>query len=565
MDGEDIKNVNFEEIKTMSFTVPVSFRFFRKQEKAVDSWKELYLLVMKDLARIHSECFCFGNDECVYLETEIGDLQKAKGFRKPVAVRRGTYIETELGTETILRRIRDVLVACQIPFSHLTILYRIDEERRKAQEERRLLAEQKPKVYTLDWNTLVSYNGAMPISYRYKNKRTRKLDSWAAIYRELLSDLREEFPRKIKSGLAARGRRSPDIILATKKNSFRRPQNIGDGLILETFGTVDALVDRMYYFLDFCDVEPEQAIIKFGFDDKQKEADFLEELYGKETLPSAEGVDTKILRRCKKLLKKYFPKGYRAESWIDMNKLRSRYQDDYKEELEINDEQLTKILLCIAAPLDGRIYAQTSNEQRIVLDEMLQLISSTFESGATCIYVQTVYERYKDALAEHFNIFSAEALTEMITAQLDKTYSLKRNYLCYGRRVAEPEKEIISEIKQHPHPLHISELTTAYWYIPGDKIEQILAVTDEIVNVGSGEYYDALNLPITKKSLSTVKQNLKEMLAVRDKITELEILNVVLQECPSLLEDIHFLTWSGFWKSLRYLLSDVITTEKYKH
>lgn len=562
MDGEDIKIVNFEEIKTMSFSMPISFRFFRKQEKPVDSWKQLYFLVMKELTRVNSDYFCPGHTECALPESEIGDLKKSKSMRTPMAIRRGIYIEVNLGTETILRRIRDALLLCQIPFEHLTILYRIDEARKEAQKERRQLAKQQPKIYTLDWNVLISFNGTTPVSYRYKSKRTRQMESWATTYKELLSDLHKEFPRKIRSGLAAEGRRSPDIVSSTKKNNFRRPQNIGDDLILETYGTADALIGRMYYFLNLCNVAPECVIIKFGFDNDEKEAQYLDNINCKNSSSDTEDVDMKILRRCRHLIKEYFQKGYRVDSWIDMNRLRSLYQSGYKEELKINDEQLLNTLLCISQPLGGRIYAQRTKEQGIILDEILQLIYDTFGAGATCIYIQMIYYRYQEPLSENFHLVSTDALGELIIMQLGRTYSLKKNgCLCYGRRTPDPEMEIIDEMKMYSLPVDISELFSKFWYIPSEKIQQILAGADEIIALGSGKYYYAPNLPIKKHDLNTMVQYLKQALTVQDKLTELDALNIILSVCPSLLEDVHFLNWNGFWKSMRYLLRDVITTD----
>lgn len=562
MDGEIIKIVDFEKIKSMSFTSPVSFRFFRKQEKPVDTWKQLYFLVMKELTQVNSDYFCPGHNECALPESEIGDLKKSKNMKTPMAIRRGIYIEVNLGTETILRRIRNALLLCRIPFEHLTILYRIDEARKEAQKERRLLAKQQPKTYTLDWNMLISYNSTIPVSYRYKNKRTRQMESWSTIYKELLSDLHKEFPRKIRSGLAAEGRRSPDIISSTKKNNFRRPQNIGNDLILETYGTADTLIGRMYYFLNLCNIAPECVIIKFGFDNEGKEAQYLDYINCNNNSPSTKNVDMNILRRCRHLIKEYFQKGYRVDSWIDMNRLRSLYLSSYKEELKINDEQLLNTLLCISQPLDGRVYAQKSKEQGIILDEILQLIRDTFSAGATCIYIQTIYFRYQEPLNEHFHLVSTDALGDLIIMQLGRAYSLKKNgCLCYGRRVPAPEKEIINEVKKHPLPVDISELFSKFWYIPSERIQKILIGTNEIIALGSGEYYYAPNLPINKHDLNTIIQNLKQMLTVQEKLTELETLNIILSVCPSLLEDAQFLNWNGFWKSLLYLLRGVITTD----
>lgn len=561
MDNNTIIVVDFESINSMSYSVPVSFRFYRKQERNVASWKELYILVMKELARQKPECFLPGEGSCIVPEKEIGDVNKSKSMRNPMILRRGVYIETNLGSETILRRIRDALTACEILYRHLIISYYIDEDRKKEQEERRLQAGQKPKVYVLNWNLIVSYNGAIPISYRYKTRRACPVESWPLLYVRLMTDLHSEYPKKIKNGIAARGRRSPDIVNASKRNDFRRPQSIGDNLLLETFGTIDALLERMYSFLELCNVNPDDVTIRFKFDDSQRESEYLNVIKGKQKEILSENVDRLLLRRCKKLLKKYFPKGYRTDSWIDMNRLRSRYQSDYSEELEISDEELMNLLFSIGLPLNGLIYAQKNDEQDAVVEEILRLIYDTFEGGATCIYLESLYNRYQQQLSEQFNIFSGKALAELIGARLDRTYAIKRAYIYYGRRIPAPETEIISEMKRQTTPVSVAEIHSSLWYFPEEKIDQILTGLDEIVLVETGIYYYAPSLPISRTDLGNIKQDLRQMLIYSKKLTEMEVLNVVVQECPAVLGEASFLNWMGFWRSLCYLLRDVINAD----
>lgn len=126
----------------------------------------------------------------------------------------------------------------------------VEKSAQKAQyQQMRVDVANKPKVYVLDWNIQAAYTGSIPVSYRYKTKKTRQITSWYDIYVQLITDLVAEYPKKIKHGVSVGGRRSFDVSDATKKHNMRRPKNIGNGLVLETFGTPAILIDRMYSYV----------------------------------------------------------------------------------------------------------------------------------------------------------------------------------------------------------------------------------------------------------------------------------------------------------------------------
>ena len=553
--------IDFEKNQSMAFTSPLAYRFYRKQEKQIENWRDLYAAVLSDLAHSFAEKFSLTDGVSILPQDEIGDLKQSKKMKKPISIRRGVYVETDLNTETFLRRIRSVLDECNLPYSHLSITYLIDEERKTQYQQMRLDAANKPKVYLLDWDVQAAYTGSSPLSYRYKTKNTKQISSWYDLYVQLIIDLMAEYPKKIKHGVSVGGRRSLDICDATKKHNMRRPQNIGSGLVLETFGTPAILIDRMYHFLTFCKVDPSKIVIKFGFDDKQRESEYLEQLPGQTVQSySSINVDGKVARRCRSILRKQFENGFRMKSSIDMNRLRESYQKAYKEELP-TDEEIIAILYSINKPMDGRIYADRSEEQDELIEVILQDIDDTFSSGATCIYLQSILDRHQMQIHEHLKIYTTDALAELIISTSTKAYMVKRNYLCFGRRKPDADGEIISVLQKNSTPIPAADVAAHFWYIPKEKVNQVLISTASIVNVQQDHYYYAPNLPVGRSDKARIRENLKALLAIQDSLTEIELLNTVLQECPNLLSEVSFLSWRGLRNSLLYLFGDVIALD----
>ena len=547
--------IDFEKNQSMAFTSPLAYRFYRKQERTVDNWRDLYASILSELAHSLADGISF------LPEDEIGDLKQSKRMKKPVSIRRGVYVETGLNTETIIRRIRSALDECNLPYTHLSITYLVNEERKAQYQQMRIDAANKPKVYVLDWNVQAPYTGSSPVSYRYKAKNTKQIASWYDVYVQLITDLLAEYPKKIKHGVSVGGRRSYDVCDATKKHNMRRPQNIGSGLVLETFGTPAILIDRMYHFLALCKVDPSRIVIKFGFDDKQRESEYLEQLPGQTGLnANSTNIDGKVARRCKNILRKQFENGFRLKSSIDMNRLRESYQKNYKEELPA-DEDVIAILYSINHPMDGRIYADRSEEQDELIEVILQDIDDTFSSGATCIYLPSILDRHQMQIHEHLKIYTTDALAELIITTATNAYTVKRNYLCFGRRKPDADGEIISVLQKNSMPIAAADIVANFWYIPKEKVNQVLISTDSIVNVQQEHYYYAPNLPITRSDKARIRENLKALLAIQYSLTEIELLNAVLQECPNLLSEVSFLSWRGLRNSLLYLFGDVITLD----
>lgn len=370
-----------------------------------------------------------------------------------------------------------------------------------------------------------------------------------------------EYPKKIKHGVSVGGRRSFDICDAAKKYSMRRPQNIGNGLVLETFGTPTILIDWMYRFLTLRKVNPSQIVIKFSFGDNQRENEYLEQLPGQATLISSNAaIDGKVARRCKSILRKQFETGFRLKSSIDMNRMREAYQKIYKAELPA-DEEVINILHSINKPIDGRIYADRSEEQDDLIEVILQDVEDAFSSGATCIYLQSILDRYQMQIHEYLKIYTIDALAELIISTATKAYTVKRNYLCFGRKKPDADGEIISVLKKSSTPITADDVISQFWYIPKEKVIQVLISTDSIVNVQKEYYYYAPNLPVGRSDKVRIRENLKALLVIQDTLTEIELLNIVLQECPNLLSEVSFLSWRGLRNSLLYLFNDVIALD----
>lgn len=550
--------MNLEKLPSLSFTEPISFRFSRCQLQETDSWRDLYGGVLKHL--------CQKNSAVVQErlpENEIGDLKASRKMRNPCWIRRGVYAETGLGTDVILRRIKDIIPACGLKLSDLIISYYIDEERKQAYEERVERERSQLKILQLRWDYTGSYKGARPVSFRYKKHRTKQVKSWVDLYAQFISFLADEYPKVIKDGTSF-GDTRVDIAKAGKiKKAMQHPARIGHSLFVETFGTGSMLIDRMYSALLMCKVEPTDLVINFTFRDPNLTFEYLGKAgragagLGSKAIATLDG---QLIRRLRFLLGKHFEDGYRLNSAIDKKRLEAYYEEQYKEPLSVNEEELQTAMLTIANPISGRISPQKQAAVNSLMKMLMATIRDTFSAGATCIYTSELMKLYQDDLAG-VGIHDEKSLEELIMNNSGNVYRVKYNRICYGRRKANVGKEVADYLYQCGCPQTIENIMGQFWYVPAAVLERELANTEGIVSPAPRAYFSALNLPIQNAEKNLIRESLQSFLSFRTAMTELELLDVVLQICPHLLAEVGFLSWKGLRDSFGFLFRDVITIQ----
>jgi len=555
-----IELVDLAKIESMAFTTPLSYRFSRRQERTVDSWKCLYAELLREFFQILSTDFDENRIQAVFSGNEIGDKKAAKSMKKPETVRRGVYIDCDLSPDTMLRRIRDILLLYKLPLSYVSIKYSIDIERKEEYALRRQSATQE-KAFTLDWNSVISLIGAVPISFKYRSSNTRKVNSWTDLYVAVVTQLLEDYPQKIKPGTTVGDRRSPDIVRVSKQDRLYRPRNISQELVIETQGTVNNIVDRLYRFLELCRLDPQQVTIKFRFDDAGKEREYLWTYSRKKAPNIGNEADISRSRRYRYLLSKHFPNGFRLNSTIDMSRLRELYRKQYSEELLHSDSEVTAGLQRVGRIAGDRILTQRTETQELLISDMRSLIERTFAEGASCIYLQQLYAQYETELADKLGMYSYEGLVDIIEDIPGMIYTIRRNCVCYGRRKPDPSGEVISVLKQLRRPSTEDEIAERIWYIPNEKIHQVLQSTATIVTLGNGQFYYAPNFPLTRNEKAKIRSALDSLLRVQEQITEMELLGVLVQECPEILNDAKELSWQGFLGCMHSLFGDSFSCE----
>lgn len=559
IENSGVKILDFNHLPSMSFTRPISFRFARHRSQDVESWRELYGEIVRHLFQKYPERV----SDALSVD-EIGDLKASKYMRTPFVVKRGVYIETGLSTETLVRRVRDLLEVCDMSSSELTISYSVDEEKKRNYNEKAELRRTESRVLQLNWDYIGSYKGSHPISLRYGKRRKIAVRNWPDLYVQVISALADEFPRVIRSGISFGDTRTDILKAGENTEAMQHPAHIGRNLVVETSGTSTQLVSRIYRAMSLCRVSPDSIIIQLEFDDPDMAMAYV----GKKNSSKSEkltdvSVDDRLVRRIRFLINKYFENGYRIDSTIDRSRLESFYEKRYHEAMVADEQEFSCALQKIANPVAGKIMPRTSAMLESLMKNIVREISDTFEDGATCIYTSELRKRYQQEL-ETSGIHDDTTFENLLNDYTGNTYRLHYNRICFGRRKADVRQEIRQCLKAASEARTLDDISKGLWYIPPTVIEREAAAMEDVIAPAAKTYYLASCLPINHTCCIQIKDSVRSFFAIKPVMTEIELLDIVLQICPHLLSNVPFLTWKGLKESILYLLRDTIDTRDHQ-
>lgn len=273
-------------------------------------------------------------------------------------------------------------------------------------------------------------------------------------------------------------------------------------------------------------------------------------------LPNAKSIDEQAKNRYLSVLKENFEDGFRYGKAIDKNRFRIYYSDKYGCDLEDNDEQLVTALMNIGAVRDDRIFVKADDEQSSILSRIVTKIISTFDAGASCIYLDCLFNYFQETLVEDLHIYSSEALETVILAQNQRDYFKRYGFLCCCGREPNPQSDVIQYMRNSLTPVSYSTIKEDLWFIPLDKIKQVLVNVPQIVNVAAETYFYAPNLPISEVELQCIAELISNTLLQRSYISDVELTEQIEKNVPSVIVNTSEYSMWGRRNALAYLLRD---------
>lgn len=264
------------------------------------------------------------------------------------------------------------------------------------------------------------------------------------------------------------------------------------------------------------------------------------------------GIDSRLLD----ILTNDFENGYRINSAIDRGRMRNFYSSRYDDELLLTDEELVTSLKKVGTIRDERIFARQNEKQKDLLNDIYNDVLQVFDRGASCTYIESIYQRYSMELIDVLQIYDWEILGEQLIKISKGSLRKKQSFLCLVNRQANLEKDVISVLKSSPVPITYAELGEKMWYVPLEKIKHILVITKEIVQVAPETYFYAYNFPVNQEEITEIQKVLHSALMGKSHITDVEMRDMINEKCPGVAINTEEYTTYGFRNCLGCILKN---------
>lgn len=267
-------------------------------------------------------------------------------------------------------------------------------------------------------------------------------------------------------------------------------------------------------------------------------------------------VDSEMDLRLSTILTDSYENGFKINSAIDKGRFFVYFKEKFGEELEISGEELVLKLIKIGSVRENRIYVKQDDEQIEFIKGIFESVKSVLESGASCVSEDSVYNKYEIELADKFHIYDADELGNLLLSISHGKLRKKRTFLCLKNIQSDLKQDVLTVLKKSPIPINYDDIQRVMWYVPIDKVKQVMVNIESIAYVAPETYFYAPNLPISSEELTNIKILICKFLETKNHMTDVELRTAIEEQYPSVAINTADYTTYGFRNSLAYILRD---------
>ena len=202
------------------------------------------------------------------------------------------------------------------------------------------------------------------------------------------------------------------------------------------------------------------------------------------------------------------------------------------------------------------------NNQPSVSDEVQNncnsILSQDFEDGATAVFFECIYERYTDNLISEMNIYSADALRDIMKndSRFQANYHIERSAIVKNGISADTTNEIKVILQSSHTPLTFEDFKERLWYVPMDRIKSELARFSEAVCVERGTYLYALNFYISPDEKVALIKAMRSAIYSNGYLVAKNLREIFNKACPSAALDSEYLKDYAIRDILKIIFQD---------
>ena len=516
--------IDFNNIQNMAYTRPLSFSYFESHQEMIDNWSKLYVKLVNCLADDYPHIFDVNNRSCFgktgRIDYGIGDV--VNSMTAPKQLENGCWIETNYSSTDIVKKIRFILELCNVDFENVEIHYST-AVRTISANERIKPTDQDERQKFYNWlrssgmakATITSYMSSFGQCVKFvASYKLCETNLWNVANAEKAGHIYDQL-----FGIS-------EFYEYNKRQHNRFSAAFRKFIEYKSEGSTVSVKP----------LQPTQIVL--------------------EKIPTRRMENAPMLIRYKELLDKYFSKGFRMGSSLDMKKFRRFYQDQYGEELSDEDSLVCQDISSATILHDGKAYLPDSMLSQKKKDRLLQYIEDKFSSGCDAIYYDALFSEVEEILQGE-RIYTPEMLKTYLLYINKGNYVLRRSYLAKDDTVQmNPEDEIREYLKKAVGSVKVDRLVAEISYIPEKKIKFALSSSSDFIWNTTGEYFYEGCVQFSNCELEWISQFIEDGIKEQDFVTGNELVKAVNVHFPDVKEMYQWITPVGMRNVIGYKLKN---------
>lgn len=429
-------------------------------------------------------------------------------------------------------------------------------------------------ISKIDFTNIQTLAFTKPMKYSYFGDEQTNFKSWKQFYVQvvqcLLSDYADVLIAYTNCNIGGNGRW--DFSDETGMRNMTAPKKVKDNFYLETNLSATDIVRKIKKLLDLCNVDYENLEIFYqtrnSTTSPRDTCTTTPHIHAEEFSVSTAANSSADLQdisedkqiRYAEILSEYFSEdGYRLGRVIAREQFKQFYAEKYGSNLAETDACIDKIMSVVGVKRDDRIFPKQDNKQNDLALKIVNDILSAFASGVTAVYIEAIYDKYQQQLANDLHIYNQDALTSLLMDYANGKYIRYTSLLTNNLFAINEQEDFIRIMKTFHQPQKYAAIHEKAWFLPFKKMKNLLAKTESIVNVAAETYFYAPNLPISAEEITHLSSLMTAELNYNSYITDVQLKQLIVEKCPSIAINTDGYTTLGLRKCLTYIFREQFT------
>lgn len=529
--------IDFANIQSLAFTQPTEYSYFGEDQDKVNSWTQLYVQVVKcllddypDVLRSYINCNIGGHGRC-----DFADEAGISSMTAPKKVQDNFYLETNISATDIAGKIKKLLDLCNVEYENLEVYY----QRRGTTASRTTLM---PRADDCTDSSDAESSKEQFISWM------RQTGSATGTIRSYISAIGQSGKAANEYGIC-----DTDLFLIEDANKLQ--QILENLLKISAFRDLNvqqhnrfrAAVSKLVAYRSSTGT----IIAHTRLEEK------LPELKAAEPVIKQQGLPEETRVRYTEILSEHFGEdGYQTGRPIFRGRFKRFYAEKYGCPPAETDDRIDEIMSMVGTKREDRVFPKQGDRQNDLVMEIVSDILSAFDSGATAVYIEAVYDKYQQPLADNLHIYNQDALASLLLAHANGKYTQRYSFLTNNWSGANAQEDLLHIMKTFHQPQDYTAIHEKAWFLPYERMKTILVMTASIVNVAAETYFYAPNLPVSADELAHLSSLINEELSYHSYITDVRLMQLIAEKCPSIALNTDGYTTYGLRNCLGYILRD---------